>query len=309
MEKVFYPASFDDSRQEARIFRASRAGRPLMVALHTWGGTVNQDCSGYLEACERLDFNLIYPEFRGPNRTVLACGSDAVVSDLADAARFAVGEFAADPDRVYLIGGSGGGHASLLLQRRHPELWAGVSSWCPIYDIAGWHAECLGSEKYCGYSQNIEAVLGGAPDTPERIADALRRGAKGWPAVTGVALDIYCGIHDGHTGSVPVRHAMRAFNSTAAERDRIPERVIEEIVATEKVPREFLAPDDTPELGGRKVWLRRISGNVRLTVFEGGHDIFYGAGADWLSRQKRGQAADWSDVAAAAERDDVGLRG
>ena len=309
MEKTFYPASFDITWQPTWLARASRPGRPLMVALHTWGGTVDQDCAGYQETAARLDFNLLHPEFRGPNRTPLACGSDAMVSDLADATLYAIAATAADPARVYLIGGSGGGHAALLMQRRHPRLWAAVSSWCPIFDLAGWHAECLNRPDCQNYSRDIEAVLGGAPDNDARKADALHRCAKGWPAVNDVPLDISCGIHDGHTGSVPVRHSIHAFNTTAAPADRIPEEVVEEIVATERVPEMWQAARETPDWGGRRVWLRRVSGNVRLTVFEGGHDLFPGAGGEWLARQRRGAAADWSAAPAAAERDDVRLRG
>ena len=39
---------------------------------------------------------------------------------------------------------------------------------------------------------------------------------------------------------------------------------------------------------------RRSSGNVRVTVFEGGHESESGAAVLWLSRQRKGQPADWS---------------
>jgi hypothetical protein len=39
---------------------------------------------------------------------------------------------------------------------------------------------------------------------------------------------------------------------------------------------------------------RRSSGNVRVTVFEGGHDSEPSASLEWLTRQRKGQPADFS---------------
>ena len=294
MEKILYPCSFDNSMQPAYIRKASKAGQPLAVTLHTWGGTVEQDCSGYTDEYDKLDWNMIYPEFRGPNFNPTACGSDAVISDIADAVKFAVKEFDADPQRIYLIGGSGGGHLSLLLARRLPEIWAGVSAWCPIYDLAAWHDDCLKDERFQCYSANIKAVIGGDPADETCRKEALYRSAAGWEP-TYIPLDISTGIHDGHTGSVPVYHAFRAFNSIAAEKDRISDSEIDFIVKNQEIPETLISAEKYPEWGGRKIHFRRTSGNVRLTIFEGGHDLLHAAGINWLSFQEKGKAANWLD--------------
>lgn len=308
MEKILYHCSYDNSMQEAMIRRASGINQPLAVTLHTWGGTVNQDCSGFVAEYDKLDWNMIYPNFRGPNRTPLACGSDAVVSDIADAVKFAVEEFKADPQRIYLIGGSGGGHLSLLLARRLPDIWAAVSSWCPIFDIAAWHDDCLGDERFAGYSADVKAVIGGDPAEEQFYKDAVYRSAAGWEP-TDVPLDISAGIHDGHTGSVPVYHSIRAFNSIAAEADRISDSDIDFIVRNQAIPETLSTEEVYPSWGGRKIHFRRISGNVRLTIFEGGHDLLPVAGVNWLSLQKQKQCADWSDGHTGNSGGSAGLQG
>jgi len=60
-----------------------------------------------------------------------------------------------------LIGGYGGGYAALLMAGRHPEIWAGVSAWCPISDIEAWYAESKTSQS--GYAENIEKSCSGNP--------------------------------------------------------------------------------------------------------------------------------------------------
>ena len=54
------------------------------------------------------------------------------------------------------------------------------------------------------------------------------------------------------------------------------------------------------------IHLRRTSGCARLTIFEGGHGGNFAAGFDFLSRQRKGRAADWS-LPAAAAGDDMSL--
>ena len=62
---------------------------------------------------------------------------------------------------IYIIGGSGGGHAALLLAARYPELWTAVSAWCPISDIAAWHKQC--QDRALRYAKDIEQICGGDP--------------------------------------------------------------------------------------------------------------------------------------------------
>ncbi|MBO5959154.1 MAG: prolyl oligopeptidase family serine peptidase, partial [Lentisphaeria bacterium] len=174
--EITYPCKFDSTLQPA-IFQAavSPEPRPLVVALHTWSFDHTQFNEAYGKLCRKYDFHLIHPKFRGPNWQRNACGSDLVVSDLEDAVAYMKKTVNVDEKRIYLVGGSGGGHCSLLMAGRRPDLWTAVSAWCPISDIAAWHKECKGGPCF-RYAEHIESACGGDPATDEAAAlDAKKR--------------------------------------------------------------------------------------------------------------------------------------
>ena len=307
-EEVKIRSSIDGTLQPS-IWRAApgKEGKsPLLVVLHSWSFGYQKDDPAWwgMVAAEERGWAFIYPHYRGPNRTPEACGSRLAMQDIADAVNWAVKTGKVDPDRVYMIGGSGGGHAVLLAAARNPHLFAAVYAACPPADIARWHDECLDPyRKRCaGYAKQIESACGGTPaEKPEEYAErsavtqlAKRRGML-------PPIEIITGIHDGHPrqdgGSVPVGHTIRAFNAVAAAKDRIGEQAIAVMEKEERVPDELLFSGKVKFFNSR-VWLRRTSGNVRVTVFEAGHAGNYTAGMDWFSRQRRGQPVDWSDSSA-----------
>lgn len=216
-------------------------------------------------------------------------GSELAVQDILSAVSWAKQQGNVDPDRIYVIGASGGGYASLLMAGRAPELWAGVSAWVPISDLVKWHAET--AARKLRYAGEIEAALGGhkpVPGTPAH-ADALKRSAITYMArARGVNLDINAGITDGHNGSVPISHSLEAFNALAAPKDRLSPALIGEFVKTAKVPTALRKEAAVDSRYGRKtVLFRRKSGAVRLTIFQGGHEIIPEAGLQWLAEQNR----------------------
>jgi len=301
LETVDYPCSFDKSLQKARCYFAKGdSPRPLLVGLHTWGGLYKQDCSRCARYCIDNNWNFIFPNFRGPNRNPASCGSDAVVADIADAVSYMKRAAKIDDSRVYLIGGSGGGHASLLMAARRPDLWTAVSAWCAISDVAAWYDQGVerGRRDYPGH---IVKICGGDPskDASAR-ADALKRSPLTYMnGASRVILDISTGIHDGHrfkarTGSVPVSQSFNAFNALAKPADRISPEDVAFITKEQKIPEKFGVPEPDPAFGKNPVLFRRQSGLARITIFEGGHDILFDTGMEWLARQKRGTAPDWS---------------
>ena len=88
-------------------------------------------------------------------------------------------------------------------------------------------------------------------------------------------LDISAGIHDGHKGSVLVSHSLRAFNEVADEKDKISQEDIDYIVKNEKIPSHLKSDGVDPAFGSREILFRRTSGKVRITLFEGAHDLLY----------------------------------
>jgi pimeloyl-ACP methyl ester carboxylesterase len=299
VREVRHQSSGDKTMQPALFW--SPAGltekRPLLVGLHTWSADYRQTGSSlpYLLWCKQQGWIFVHPNFRGPNRTAVALGSDLAVADVASAVEYAKSQAPVDDRRIYLIGASGGGHMALLMAGRHPEIWAGVSAWCPIADVNAWHRECTENPRFGGYARHIESALGGPPDAdPTRAASAAHRSPSKWlHRAKDVPLDIGTGVHDGRTGSVPFRHTLQAFNAVAAPGDRLAPADIESYYATERLPAGWSPAGADLLYGKKKPLFRWISGNTRVTIFEGGHEIVHVAGLNWLAQQRKGQPAVW----------------
>ena len=146
----------------------------------------------------------------------------------------------------------------------------------------------------------MEKSCGGTP--AERPWEYALRSPLTWlgrARDAGVPAYICTGIHDGWRGSVPVGHSIRAYNALADAADRVSEADIASIERDQAVPSSLAVAGDSPPADpfygeSSRIHLRLTSANVRLTVFEGGHDGNYAAGLDFLSRQRRGRPADWT---------------
>lgn len=295
-KKITYLSHEDHSMQPAFVCAArGNEKRPLVVCLHTWSYGLDAKYEHYLSRCKERNWHFIFPLYRGPNWLPEACGSDLVVSDLECAVEYMQKNYPVDNDRIYLVGGSGGGHASLLMAGRRPDLFSAISSWCPISDLTAWYEQIL-TNPLEEYDEHIASACGGNPLTdPEAMKQAKHRSPITWleNAKGKVILDIGTGIHDGHTGSVPVSHAVHAFNAVAEPEDRISEEDIDFMVKNQEIPTHLRFEGEDPAYGPHKVLLRRTSGKVRLTLFEGGHDFLPGPGFGFLERQVRGAEPVW----------------
>lgn len=282
---VSITSTADGSDQPALFLPAAGdAPRPLLVALHSWSTDhTNPAGAAYATGCAARGWAMIHPDFRGPNTRPEAAGSDRAIQDVLDAVAFASREAAVDPARIYLVGVSGGGHMALLLAARRPEVWAAVSAWVPIGDLIAWHRECR--DRGLGYADDIERVAGGDPQTDETAAcECARRSPLTWLRPDRLPpLDICAGIHDGHAGSVPISHALLAFNAVAEPAARLSAEEIRFFVETASVPSGLAAETcEDATYGGKPVLFRRRSGGARITIFDGGHEIIHAAALSWL---------------------------
>lgn len=287
--EVKYLSSADATKQPA-MFYAPKSKRPvpLLVALHTWSGDYRQKSQAvYAKWCVEKGWAYIHPNFRGPNNKPQATGSELVVADIVSAVAFAKRSTAVDAERVYLVGASGGGYTAMLLAGRKPELWTAVSAWVPITDLRAWYFESKKASRK--YFRDIARSCGGAPgDSP-----AVDREYKNRSPIThlsnavGLRVDINAGIRDGHAGSVPISHSLGAFNLLAAKKDRIAARDIEYFVKHAKVPSHLQRPVTDPSYGKKTPLFRKSSGNARVTIFDGGHELVAPAALAWLERQKK----------------------
>ena len=285
---------------------------PLVVGLHTWSGNYKHTnhYGTVLEYAKKSGWAFVGPDFRGANDKPTACGSDYAVQDIVDAVSYAKANAKIDAARIYIVGGSGGGHITLLMLGRHPELFAAGAAFCPISDLARWHADSLEDHPGRGkcYAEMMEKSCGGTP--AERPWEYALRSPLTWlgrARDAGVPAYICTGIHDGWRGSVPVGHSIRAYNALADAADRVSEADIASIERNQAVPPSLAAAGGSPPPEARRkgapdpfygesrrIHLRLTSANVRLTLFEGGHDGNYAAGFDFLSRQRKGRPADWT---------------
>ena len=286
-----------DGTEQKTLFYAPPGDEPipLLVAFHTWSGDYGQDESPYARWCMARGWAFVHPDLRGPANRPEAAGSDLAFADLRAVIDLARSKRRIDPDRIYAVGVSGGGMMTLLAAARMPEVWAAASAWVPVTDLTVWHAESVArNNKYAG---DVEHVCGGPPgaspavDAAYATRSAVARLAAARPALP---LDINTGIHDGHVGSVPVSHAVRAFNAVAAKADHLPASIIDALVADRAVPAALGAPPADPLYASRPVLLRRTSGPARLTVFDGGHEILHEAALTWLEAQRRGAPPTWN---------------
>jgi dienelactone hydrolase len=290
VREIRYRSDADQTEQPA-LFYAPEGQRaaPLIVALHSWSGNYRQASQAAVArwAIAR-GWVFIHPEFRGPNRRPEACGSELMVRDILSAVAYAKAVATVDPARIYLVGGSGGGHATLLLAGRAPEVWTAVSAWCPITDLVAWHAESVArKQKYAG---DIELSVGGppAPGTPAEAEARKRSPLTYLSAARRLPVSIHVGLHDGHTGSVPVSHSLRAFNMLAAPEERLSEEQIRWFTEKRAVPPELAAQrEDDSTYGKKTVLFRRRSQDVTLTVFDGGHEILFEPALAWLEQQRK----------------------
>ncbi len=297
VKRVDYPSSGDGSMQPALVYGAEGDGaRPLLVALHTWSGDFKQGGGQAVFArwCIQEGWHLVHPDFRGPNRTPESLGSELAVQDIVDAVAYMRENHAVDGERIYLVGVSGGGHMALLMAGRHPEIWAGVSAWCGISDVRAWWRQC--AEGGLKYARDIELACGGKPEGEGKAKkEAERRSPLSYlGAAAGVNLDISHGVDDGRSGSVPFSHSLYAFDEVVGKgsEEALGAGWIEAFYATRKVPEGGGEWEDAL-YGKRRPLFRRSAERVRVTIFDGGHEIVHGAALNWLAVQRKGKPAVW----------------
>lgn len=293
--EVAIPSTRDGEKQPALLYVPPRAGAasqappvPLLVFLHSWSARYNESESvkDALAECRRRGWVFLSPNFRGPNDRPEACGSELAMQDVLDAVAFARGQARIDRHRIWILGGSGGGHMALMMSSRAPRLWAAVSVWVPISDLAAWHtfSKSAGSR----YHAMLEKCCGGPPGEPAAAREYRARSPLfRLGRARGLRIAIDAGIRDGHEGSVPISHSLLAFNALAkangAEACMLSPAEIEEFTRHARVPRQLkIEVEDEPERK-RTVLFRRTAGPVRLTIFDGGHAIDVHTGMNWLA--------------------------
>ena len=292
-------SSLDGERQPLLHWAPPNAAdqpTPLLVFLHSWSSDYKQDNSKWLKACAARNWIWLHPNFRGINQSPKACGSRYARQDVLDAITFAQQQWNVDPQRIYVAGVSGGGHMALLMAGHHPNQFSAVSAWVGTTDLAEWHRFHTKNGKPQKYAVMIEKSLGGAPGTSIAVdADYRDRSPVFHLSRVGdLPVSIWAGAYDGHTGSVPVRHSLTAFNAIAESHGDaiVSEQEIIELSELQRL-KSPLPSDSVPDATlGKKIYLRRRSQKSVVTIFDGGHESNPEAALEWLSAKRRAVASD-----------------
>ncbi len=272
--EVEIKSSADASMQKA-IFHPSATAdaQPLIVSLHTWSGDYLQKDPLADEILLR-GWNYIHPNFRGSNTSPEACGSDKVIPEIEDAIHYAIEHGNVDTTEVHIIGVSGGGYATLLAFMQIDYPVKSFNAWAAISDLESWYWECKGRGlKYAGHLEQVTTNGNGFDAANARKRSPL---FMDYPEKRkGASLNIYAGIHDGYTGSVPVSHSINMYNKLLDE--LYPEKHDQKISEDEaySLVTKQINPDADPnaKIGDRKIELQKKVGNLSFTLFDGTHEM------------------------------------
>lgn len=288
-QTVEIPSTLDGVNQPCLVWTAQGdEPRPLLVLLHTWGGTYEQQLDNYIDQTFIHNWHCIKPHFRGPNRHPDACGSLKARQDVLDAVDWAENNLDIDADRIYLVGGSGGGHMTMRMCGHAPKVFAAASAWCGITDLAAWYREHVKEGVVGQYAKDIVASIGGVPGSSPAVDKEVldRSPVPHMHNASKMHLDIAHGVHDGKKGSVPFWHSIWAFNRIAEKlgEPQVSQEEIEQLWNNGRLDHPQLGETDPdPTYSGREIYLRRRAGNCRLTIFNGAHEVLAPAACDWLA--------------------------
>jgi len=202
--EVYVRSTLDGTMQPSLYYRSpSREKRPLLVGLHTWSNDRFNQVKRMVPWAEKYDFNLLLPEFRGPNldtnpQRTMACASEFAMRDIRDAVDWAVSDGAADRDHVLLYGESGGGHMALMMAGYCPEYFEAIAAFVPITDLKKWAGQ------NAAYRPHILACCGN-----DEAEMARRSPVFHIDRIAQANVKIFHGKYD---PSVPVTQSVELFN-------------------------------------------------------------------------------------------------
>jgi len=206
-------SSMDDSLQPAVMVVPDgydpSTPTPLLIGMHTWSSHYLQMVVEYGQLAVQHGWLAILPHFRGPNKAnnpepLKAGGSLYMQHDIIDAYDWVVENHNVDLDRVYATGGSGGGHATLLMVAKYPHLFAAAAAWCPVTDFKDWWSV------QNGYAKDVVAVTGGEPgDSPAIDFEYARRSPRTF--MTNLANVPVMFAHGDRDGTIPTQQSWDTF--------------------------------------------------------------------------------------------------
>lgn len=295
-EVVQIPSGSGDREQPA-MWVPPRSGAdgpvPLLVVLHSFSyGYTQHDAIPFAEWASDQGWGMVHPDFGGRFSEPESNGSARAVGDVIDAVDWALDEADLDPDRVYAVGFSGGGQMTLLTASLHPERFAGIVSFVPVYDVVDWFRYAL-QDGVPLYAYDIESSCGGDVRTdPTARRDCRQRSPSTHiDGLAGADVPVYLahGIDD---AVVPPSSSARAFNALVDEEDRLERSAVRALEGQHLPPSLDGEVDDGHHFGDEdpEVVFARRADDVTLVLFEGEHVFVVNPTLRWIFEQAGGAA-------------------
>jgi pimeloyl-ACP methyl ester carboxylesterase len=267
-------SSKDTAIQLAYFYQSkSKTRQPLIISLHTWSGNYTQ-VDPLADLIRQKDYNYIHPDFRGANNTPKACCSEWVLSDIDDVINYAIKNADIDTSNIFIIGASGGGYATLSAFMKLKHHVRKYSAWASITDLAAWYQDS--KQLHNNYWKDI-LKCAGTPDGALNTEEANRRSpmyfATPVKKFNNTRLDIFVGVNDGVTGSVPITQSINFYNKLLQDmgvknvQSYVSADEIQQLLQTRKPLGRY------GKIGDRDICLQKTYKNVRLTVFDGTHEM------------------------------------
>ncbi|MEO6452917.1 MAG: prolyl oligopeptidase family serine peptidase [Ginsengibacter sp.] len=266
----------DGELQKAYFYKSkSTRPQPLIVSLHSWSWDYRQYDTISILSKEK-EINYIHPNFRGQNWTKDACCSDLVISDIDDAIDYAIKNGNVDTSKIYVIGRSGGGYATISAFMKSRHRIKKFSSWVPLTDLVSWYDETR--IRKLSYADNILICTHSANGKLNK-EEAIQKSPIYWttPAekLRYAKLEIFDGIYDGleNNGPIPITHSINFYNKLL--RDLKVSDSSKYISDAEKLKLlELRKPlGGFGKIADRDICLMKEYGNIRITIFTGGHEM------------------------------------
>ncbi len=289
IEKIAITSTADGEKQPALFYDSGTSEKkPLLIVLHSWSSEYLQVVSiPYALWAKLNDWVFIQPNYRGAFKHPDAMASDVAIQDIIDAVNFAKGSANIDPSRIYIVGSSGGAMTALVAAGKHPNIWAGVVAWVPVFDLVDWY-KFSQNYPHRDYNRHIVTACGGEPipGTDAAAACKQRSPSSYLQNLKGVPVFLAHGTID---VLVPPDHSVRAFNMLVDSADRIPQWQMDSLVINQEVPGEMESDGPSKYFGPKdpKVMYTKKSGVVDLVLYYGVHDMAYNPSLQWLSEQQK----------------------
>lgn len=272
-EVVSIESSLDHQFQNAYFLKSmASAPQPLIVSLHTWSGDYRQK-DDLAKLCKKRGLNYIHPNFRGANNSTAACCSELALGDIDDAISYAITHANVDTSKIYVMGVSGGGYATLSTFMKSKHQIAKFSAWASISDLGSWYMENV--IRKAKYASDIMACTGSIGNLDVVSANQRSPLFMRTPVqkLNNSKLSIYVGVYDGLQGSVSIAQSINFYNKIVA--DLKTKEASKYVSEHEKL---FLLENRSPlgefgKIASRTICLKKELKNLSLTIFEGEHEM------------------------------------